>query len=587
MEQGRFGPETGRGPEAPTASALIRAHARIRLSMKRLSRLAAVCTALSLLSTSVLAQGADDCSLADDLMSNLGSFPFDTNNCSDTMAPATSSPEQQCFSLTEDVWFRWTATMALDGHIVRFDTCNTANYDTEIAIWEGGNCGTAIGLGCNDDTTGCAGLTSQIDWTVTGGTTYLIQLGYWSNAGGVFGSGTMQISDQGLDPCVAGTDDSLEENDTCGAATTVAAGPQPGLFVSTSDPDFYSIAMNAGEIATVTIVETTGNGSDLDLNSYDPGCALIANSVSDTISISSGNTAGNYVVEVYHDGFGTSNCTDYDMDVAIGPDPCFGMDDVFEENDDCASAVAMGEGMNPGLFVSTTDEDYYTVTVADGDTLIIDILFTDAVADTDLFLYPDFASCQAQEGLANCDLTLACGFSVSDNEQVMWTNNSGGPQTYWVKVRVFAPGSSSCLNYDLNITGADGGLGTNYCAANNNSAGTMALIRAEGSDVAANQDLTLITDGVVPGVPGLYFFGPNQIQVVFGNGFRCVGGSTTRIQPPAFADGMGTTTRMLNFAAPYGGNITSGACLNFQLWYRDNMVGAGFNLSNGLKIQFN
>ena len=130
-------------------------------------------------------------------------------------------------------------------------------------------------------------------------------------------------------------------------------------------------------------------------------------------------------------------------------------------------------------------------------------------------------------------------------------------------------------------------LGTNYCVATVNSSGLAAQMSAVGSDVAADQDLTLVTDGVVPGVPGLYFFGPNAIQVPFGNGFRCVGGSTSRVQPAAFADAQGRATRVLDFNAPYGGTITSGACLHFQLWYRDSMAGAGFNLSDGLKIQFN
>ena len=63
-------------------------------------------------------------------------------------------------------------------------------------------------------------------------------------------------------------------------------------------------------------------------------------------------------------------------------------------------------------------------------------------------------------------------------------------------------------------------------------------------------DFTLITRDLPSGVPGLYYFGPNQIQVPFGEGFRCVGGATQRIQPPTFATAQGVTTRMLDLTGP-------------------------------------
>ncbi len=149
----------------------------------------------------------------------------------------------------------------------------------------------------------------------------------------------------------------------------------------------------------------------------------------------------------------------------------------------------------------------------------------------------------------------------------------------------FALGTIDILfdNIELKV----GSLGTPYCVANPNSSGSTASILATGSSLASDQSLTLTTNGVVPGVPGLYFFGTSQVQVPFGDGFRCAGGQTTRIQPPQNANPLGVTTRALNFAAPYGSALVSGADLNYQLWYRDPMAGmAGFNLSNGLNLIF-
>ena len=91
-----------------------------------------------------------------------------------------------------------------------------------------------------------------------------------------------------------------------------------------------------------------------------------------------------------------------------------------------------------------------------------------------------------------------------------------------------------------------------------------------------------------PGVFGLFFYGPTQVQVAFGNGFRCVGGSTQRVQPAAQASGAGVTTRQLDLSAfPHAGTITPGAVLNFQLWYRDPSAGgAQFNVTDGTQVQF-
>ncbi len=168
--------------------------------------------------------------------------------------------------------------------------------------------------------------------------------------------------------------------------------------------------------------------------------------------------------------------------------------------------------------------------------------------------------------------------------QSEWAFNADSSRGY-AMVNALVFDSDDSYGYLYALTLGDPDLGSNYCTATANSTGNMALIRAQGSSAIADQNLTLVTDGVVPGVPGLYFFGPTQIQVAFGNGFRCVGGSTTRIQPPAFADGMGTTTHVLSFTAPYASHINAGT-LNFQLWYRDNMTGAGFNLSDGFAIDF-
>lgn len=130
-------------------------------------------------------------------------------------------------------------------------------------------------------------------------------------------------------------------------------------------------------------------------------------------------------------------------------------------------------------------------------------------------------------------------------------------------------------------------LGTNYCVGAVNSTGNGVQLSGEGSSLLANQNVVLRAEGLPPGVPGIFFFGPNQVQVSFGDGFRCVGGATRRIQPVATAGGSGVTMRALNFTAPYAAFLAPGSS-NFQLWYRDpsGPGGTGFNLSDGLEIVF-
>ena len=139
----------------------------------------------------------------------------------------------------------------------------------------------------------------------------------------------------------------------------------------------------------------------------------------------------------------------------------------------------------------------------------------------------------------------------------------------------------------INLLDPANPIGTNYCNTAANSAGAGALIAAEGSTSVSVGNVTLSATGLPPTQPGIFFFGPNQTQNAFGDGFLCVGGSITRIEPAAFSNAGGETSLSLDFGATYANPITAGASLNFQFWYRDPSAGgAGFNLSDGTEITF-
>ncbi|MEZ6019496.1 MAG: PPC domain-containing protein [Planctomycetota bacterium] len=111
--------------------------------------------------------------------------------------------------------------------------------------------------------------------------------------------------------------------------------------------------------------------------------------------------------------------------------------DSMEPNDNCNSTVALGQGSYPGLTACDTDSDYYSIQVAAGEQLTVTTAFTHSNGDIDVRLSD-----------STCITTLATGNSVTNNEVVTWTNNTGAAST--VKLEVYLLGSGG-NDYDLTI----------------------------------------------------------------------------------------------------------------------------------------
>ena len=132
----------------------------------------------------------------------------------------------------------------------------------------------------------------------------------------------------------------------------------------------------------------------------------------------------------------------------------------------------------------------------------------------------------------------------------------------------------------------DAPIGTPYCVAGTNSAGLEARIQAIGNTTAADDELFLtVRDGVADRF-GIFFYGPNQIQVPLQGGFLCAGMSQ-RVPPVVRLDACGATSRRLSLSSgPAATDITAQAPvqMNFQFWYRDAMGSS--NLSDGVSVDF-
>ena len=129
-----------------------------------------------------------------------------------------------------------------------------------------------------------------------------------------------------------------------------------------------------------------------------------------------------------------------------------------------------------------------------------------------------------------------------------------------------------------------------YCVSAPNSVGAGALIGQAGSTSVSANDFTLLATGLPPHQPAIFYYGDAAVAQPFGNGVRCVGGSTFRL-PPVQASAVGDAAHALDFTQPPAdagpGAIGGGTLWRFQCWYRDPAAGgAGFNLSDGLEVTF-
>lgn len=405
--------------------------------------------------------------------------------------------------------------------------------------------------------------------------------------------------------------DAFEPNDACAAATAFVAGSHVGLTVQGAaaaggvDADHYAVNVASGNVLLVDAFFSNASG-DVDLELFgDPACTQLVDasySQTDDEHVEFVNDTGLPVALVLVvRGYGPSfACNDYDLLVAIVPDPCVGLlPDAAEDDDVCSTAAPLYGGLTSGLNVSASDPDWRHITLDGGATLALELRFTHAEGDLDLRLW---GGCPTT-GL----VPLATSESETDDEFMGFGNSGDLPVDLWIEVYVWAGSSSSCNDYEL-FADLDGGApaipvcfgdgtGGVGCPCGNlgaagegcaNSTGSGAVLSATGTRVFANDDLVLHVSGARPNQPGMALQGGALVPQPFRDGILCLGPPTERIEL-IFLDEAGAATTSVSIATE-GGIAGPGTTAWYQAWFRDpqfSVCGTGSNLSQALQVDWN
>lgn len=209
-------------------------------------------------------------------------------------------------------------------------------------------------------------------------------------------------------PCSA---DSLEPNDSFDAAHALTVPGTWNDLTGCADDDWYSFSVNTGDGLIISI-DFLDDDADLDLYVYDAAAtdtelhSSAGVTDGERIIVPSFESAMNLLVKVRNFSRASSWAA-YDMAVEVYPggyDPC-AADDAREENDDYSTASALtGAGTVADLF--GCDDDWYSVTVPANNGVTVDLTFSHADSNLNLFLYDAAATATA----------LHSSTSSSDNE---------------------------------------------------------------------------------------------------------------------------------------------------------------------------
>lgn len=408
----------------------------------------------TIFATGAFAQG-DECATA----SNLA---FDTATAFDTTGATASAPDFSCAAgggdlTSQDVWFEFTSTADYTALVT---TCGTAAYDTKIEVYSG-TCGALVSEACNDDTTGCTGFTTDLEFAATTGTQYFVRIGGWQS--GDFGTGTVLLVGPPPPPfeCADAADIAVDTPtlfDTTGAtesAPDFSCNPAGGSLTS---PDvWFTFTSTADYMASASTCNTASYDTKIEVYSGSCG-ALVTEVCNDDGTGCAGfssqadwmaTTGTQYWIRIggYQNGdFGTGTV------VVTGPPPAI-------SNDECAGAIGLASGVaEPFDNTLATNSDGVSGTWSCGGTSgnALDIWYSftalaDGTVDVDTCLSSFDTRLEVYSGDCGSLVSVAC-------------NDDNGPLCSGSRASVSFAGTAG-TSYIVRVAGFSGGSGAGEVVA--------------------------------------------------------------------------------------------------------------------------
>ncbi len=190
------------------------------------------------------------------------------------------------------------------------------------------------------------------------------------------------------------------------------------------------------------------------------------------------------------------------------------------------------------------------------------------VAHADLVRETPFAG-----PIAHDDLTVRGGLSFPGSGACPSAEvdaAASDPSRLWLSVR-FAP-----------VHGIE-----RYCLATPNSTGFPGVIDALGAPSILADDFRITARDLPANEFAQFFFGQAEAQVLFGDGYRCVGGHLYRLARPTQTSAAGDLEKPVDFLLPPATLILPGSTWRFQLLFHDPFgAGSGFNTTDAIRVTF-
>lgn len=411
-------------------------------------------------------------------------------------------------------------------------------------------------------------------------------------------------------PCTA---DPYEDNESCLTAASLTAGSYEDMTVSAVDPDFFTVTVPDG--MSLSLSETYDSTGEVDWRISAIGCSALLFGLPDSDSLYWTNSTG-APVEVKLlaslQGVGTVGCSYYDFWLTVRPELCqLGLDDGFENNDDCSTATPIADGAYRNLVLMGLDKDHFAIHVRAGESISVRSEgHNGSTGNLNLYLRNPASPYCGQGGGMSGGL-LASGATGSSWEDISWTNNTGADMDVDLEVRLHSQFSFHCTAYDLFVTGsgAADSAGSVFCSPMEPNS-TGAPTRLAGTWwMGAGSGLHLEVTSGPPGNIGYFLIcdSPYETGVAISEGRLCflpsasvfgrynVAGSQMNSVGLFDASGVlqnvvGTSSQGSGFDVPNSippsglPQIPAGSTWYFQVWHRE-AAGAS-NFSNGLSVTF-